>query len=120
MPIYEYECKTCRKILEVLQRISDEPLTQCPHCHGSVVKLVSKSAFHLKGGGWYADGYSSTPEQGGKAVDTGNGSAAKTEIDKTGAQESKSEKKTESKTTESKTTEKKESSKSKKQTAAAT
>lgn len=59
MPIYEYECKSCKKIKEVLQRITDEPLTTCPDCSGTLKKLLSVSAFHLKGGGWSADGYKS-------------------------------------------------------------
>jgi putative FmdB family regulatory protein len=60
MPVYEYECKECEKVFEVQQRIADEPLKQCPDCDGVVKKLMSMSSFQLKGGGWYADGYSST------------------------------------------------------------
>ncbi len=59
MPIYEYECKKCEKIFEVQQKISDDPLSQCPDCGSGVEKLISQSSFHLKGGGWYADGYGS-------------------------------------------------------------
>ncbi len=58
MPIYEYECSECDKVMEVQQRISDSPLETCPDCGGKVKKLVSMSSFQLKGGGWYADGYS--------------------------------------------------------------
>jgi putative FmdB family regulatory protein len=61
MPVYEYECPTCNKIIEVQQRISDDPLSTCPDCGGKVKKLVSMSSFQLKGGGWYSDGYSSKP-----------------------------------------------------------
>lgn len=67
MPVYEYECKECEKVFEVQQRIADEPLKQCPNCDGEVKKLMSMSSFQLKGGGWYADGYSSTPGKGGAA-----------------------------------------------------
>ena len=63
MPIYEYECPTCEKVLEVQQRISDDPLSTCPDCGGKVKKLVSMSSFHLKGGGWYSDGYSSKDQK---------------------------------------------------------
>lgn len=60
MPIYEYECKDCENIFEVQQRMTDKPLETCPDCKGEVKKLISASSFQLKGGGWYADGYSGT------------------------------------------------------------
>ena len=59
MPVYEYECPACEKIIEVQQRMADDPITQCPECDGPVKKIMSRSSFQLKGGGWYADGYSS-------------------------------------------------------------
>ena len=58
MPVYEYECQTCSEITETWQGISDEPLTTCPCCSGPLKKIISMSSFSLKGGGWYADGYS--------------------------------------------------------------
>jgi putative FmdB family regulatory protein len=58
MPIYEYECNQCGKIEEAIQKFSDNPLTTCRHCSGILSKLVSQSSFHLKGAGWFADGYS--------------------------------------------------------------
>lgn len=60
MPVYEYECCKCGKVVEVWQSLSDEPMTDCPDCAGSLKKLISMSSFRLKGGGWYADGYAST------------------------------------------------------------
>lgn len=57
MPIYEYECSKCGSIDEVLQKISDKPLTRCRHCSGKVQKLISHSSFHLKGTGWYITDY---------------------------------------------------------------
>ena len=55
MPIYEYKCTTCGHQLEAIQKFSDEPLTDCPECYKpNLQKLVSSSAFHLKGSGWYA------------------------------------------------------------------
>ncbi|MFA7383021.1 MAG: FmdB family zinc ribbon protein [Desulfurivibrionaceae bacterium] len=60
MPIYEYQCEACQDIIEAQQRLSEEPLTTCPACSGSLKKLISRSSFQLKGGGWYADGYSSS------------------------------------------------------------
>jgi len=76
MPIYEYQCSSCKKIIEVMQRITEEPMSHCPDCHGSVKKLVSMSAFHLKGGGWFADGYSGCSGGNGKSPGNGNGTAS--------------------------------------------
>lgn len=59
MPVYEYECPGCEKVHEVQQRMADDPLSQCPECDGPVKKIMSRSSFQLKGGGWYADGYAS-------------------------------------------------------------
>jgi putative FmdB family regulatory protein len=54
MPIYEYQCQSCEHQLEVLRKISDEPLVTCPECgKDSLRKKVSAAAFRLKGGGWY-------------------------------------------------------------------
>lgn len=57
MPIYEYQCAACGRIVERWQKFSDSPLTICPHCGGSLTKLISNCAFHLKGGGWYVTDY---------------------------------------------------------------
>ena len=54
MPIYEYRCESCGHQLEALQKISDDPLTDCPQCeNGGLRKLVSATAFRLSGSGWY-------------------------------------------------------------------
>jgi putative FmdB family regulatory protein len=58
MPIYEYRCKACGDTFEVLQKFNDAPLRECRHCSGELEKLLSRTAFVLKGGGWFADGYS--------------------------------------------------------------
>ena len=57
MPIYEYRCLACGKQLEALQKVSDRPLRKCPTCAGKLEKLISRTSFQLKGGGWYASGY---------------------------------------------------------------
>ncbi len=62
MPIYEYECPSCGKHYELIQRFSDEPLCICPECGGHVHKLISHSTFILKGTGWYVTDYAS-PEK---------------------------------------------------------
>lgn len=63
MPIYEYECPTHGRF-EVQQRITENALSTCTveACGEPVRKLISSTSFALKGGGWYADGYSSTPK----------------------------------------------------------
>jgi putative FmdB family regulatory protein len=66
MPVYEYECSECGSVIEIQQRISDKPLTDCPECQGPVRKLMSMSSFQLKGGGWYADGYASNGSKSSK------------------------------------------------------
>jgi putative FmdB family regulatory protein len=59
MPLYEYECKDCGRRTEKIQKFSDAPLTACPHCGGAVEKVLHAPAIAFKGGGWYADLYSS-------------------------------------------------------------
>lgn len=54
MPIYEYACKNCGHTLDELQKISDEPLVDCPECGQPELKrLLSAPRFRLKGAGWY-------------------------------------------------------------------
>ena len=54
MPIYEYRCESCSHKLEKLQRMNDGKLVDCPECEQPALKrLVSASAFRLKGSGWY-------------------------------------------------------------------
>ncbi len=74
MPIYEYVCTKCRKHTEVMQRISDAPLTKCSSCSGKLRKLMSSTSFVLKGSGWYKDGYA-TPQSSAKS-DTSTSSTA--------------------------------------------
>ena len=54
MPIYEYQCQSCGHQLEKLQRMNDDPLTDCPDCGEEALnRLVSAAGFRLKGSGWY-------------------------------------------------------------------
>jgi putative FmdB family regulatory protein len=61
MPLYEYQCESCGRRFEKIQKFSDPLVDTCPTCGGPVHKLVSSPAFHLKGTGWYATDY---PHQG--------------------------------------------------------
>ena len=58
MPTYEYSCPACGSF-EKEQRISDPKLTACPTCSSPVQRLISRTSFALKGGGWYSEGYGS-------------------------------------------------------------
>lgn len=57
MPLYEYECQSCGRRTELLQRFGDQPLTTCPECGGKVRKLFSAPAVQFKGTGWYVTDY---------------------------------------------------------------
>ena len=74
MPVYEYECSACGHRFEEWQKITDKPVKVCPKCKArKVERLISQTSFHLKGGGWYGDLYSSA--RPGSGADSG-GSAA--------------------------------------------
>jgi putative FmdB family regulatory protein len=81
MPLYEYECTTCHKHTEKIQKFSDPEITVCPHCGGPLERVLSAPAVSFKGGGWYADGY-------GNAKPSGDG--AKTSSDSKPGTDSKS------------------------------
>ena len=62
MPIYEYECSQCHQTSDALQKVNDPPPEICPRCGAqhTLSRLLSRTSFVLKGGGWYADLYSSS------------------------------------------------------------
>jgi putative FmdB family regulatory protein len=60
MPIYEYKCTECDHELEKLQKMSDDPLTDCPECgKPALKKMISAAGFRLKGSGWYETDFKS-------------------------------------------------------------
>ena len=73
MPIYEYRCAACGHTMEVIQKVNDKPLKKCTECSGALEKLISRSAFQLRGGGWYNEGY------GGQGGSSGSSSPASSE-----------------------------------------
>jgi len=78
MPIYEYVCNKGHEF-EANQRMNDAPLSRCQvdGCRAGVRRVMSRSGFALKGGGWYADGYHGANGKGSKAKNS-NGKAKKT------------------------------------------
>ena len=55
MPIYAYKCESCGHAKDVLQKMSDDPLTKCPSCGSPTFnKQLTAAGFQLKGSGWYA------------------------------------------------------------------
>lgn len=74
MPIYEYRCKGCNQVTEVLQRVSDPPLKRCESCAGRLEKLISRTSFQLKGDGWFAQGYGAKSKK--KPTDSGSSSSS--------------------------------------------
>lgn len=72
MPIYAYRCEACGFEKDVLQKLSDAPLTQCPSCgQASFAKQVTAAGFQLKGSGWYV-----TDFRGGSSASSAAGSTA--------------------------------------------
>ena len=72
MPIYEYRCLACGHQFELMQKFSDPPAETCPACAGMVQKLISRSAFHLKGSGWYVTDYGRNGSAKDKTADKNN------------------------------------------------
>lgn len=102
MPIFEFRCSACGHLEEVLQKHTDPAPDACPKCNAqkTMGKELSLSAFHLKGGGWYKDLYSSssTPAAASGAS-TGSSSTgdAKPASESKPSTETKTETKTEAK-----------------------
>ena len=72
MPIYEYLCTSCGYQFEEVQKFSDPSLDECPDCgENRAERQVSMSSFHLKGGGWYKDGYSNNVSEKQKTEKSG-------------------------------------------------
>lgn len=88
MPIYEYACAACGQRHEVLQKMSEEPLTTCPACGAPKLrKLVSKAGFRLKGTGWYETDFKNDKRHNVvRDEESGSGNAASGEKDKNKAE----------------------------------
>lgn len=81
MPIYAYKCDSCGFAKDVLQKISDPQLAECPSCHaGAFRKQVTAAGFQLKGSGWYVTDFrggngAAAQKSGDKSPETGSGTS---------------------------------------------
>jgi putative FmdB family regulatory protein len=57
MPVYEYQCQSCERMIEKIQKFSDPPLTRCEECGGPLKKVLSPPALVFKGSGFYITDY---------------------------------------------------------------
>ena len=76
MPTYEYLCKSCGKRLEVQQRFTDDPLTECPSCEGPLRKVFGNVGIAFKGSGFYkTDSRGSSKSTASTSSETSGGSS---------------------------------------------
>lgn len=101
MPIYEYRCHKCGSVFELLQKFSDPPIQKHEECGGDVERLISRSGFQLKGGGWYVTDYAKGSGGSGEKSASSDAKPGSAPAESKTASESKS---SESKTSESKPT----------------
>lgn len=105
MPIYEYQCEACGYRLEKLQKMSEDPLVDCPECRETKLrKLVSAAVFRLKGTGWYETDFKTgskrnlvgdgKEEQNSKESASSTGSASSNSTDKPSSSDKPSDKAT--------------------------
>ena len=93
MPIYEYACRKCKHTLDVLQKMSDEPLVECPACGKPALRrLISAPRFRLKGAGWYETDFKKDNQRNVLKKDDEAPAKDKGEGKKEGTSESKPEK----------------------------
>jgi len=99
MPLYEYQCTQCGHRLEIIEKFSDEPSTECPECGGLLERMLSAPAIRFKGSGWYINDYarkdgSSTKESkdpSTKASDSATKSGSTKETGSSSASDSSSD-----------------------------
>jgi len=99
MPTYGYRCGSCGHQFEIVQRISEEPLTTCPKCQGKLSKMLYPVGISFKGSGFYTTDYKGA---GKDSAASSNGSSSSSEGSGDSKPEAKPESKSETKT-ESKT-----------------
>ncbi len=97
MPIYEYACKKCDHKLDALQKMSDDPLLECPECGEPALKrLLSAPRFRLKGKGWYETDFKKDNQRNVHKPDTEAAKSDQAESKAGKSETKKTEKKSES------------------------
>ncbi len=69
MPLYEYLCEACGWTVEVIQRVSEPPLTVCERCGSRLKKVLSPPAVRFKGSGWYVSDYGKSSASSSRPTD---------------------------------------------------
>lgn len=82
MPTYEYVCKSCGHLFEIVQSMRDDPLTECPECGGVLRKVFAPPAISFKGSGFYATDQRKKPVAAGDKGSGDKGSGDKGSGDK--------------------------------------
>jgi putative FmdB family regulatory protein len=87
MPLYEYRCKQCDRVFEVIQKFSDSPLTVHEGCGGELERLLSAPGLQFKGNGWYVTDYArsggakaKSESKNGSTESKGEGSGSSTPV----------------------------------------
>jgi putative FmdB family regulatory protein len=105
MPTYEYVCKQCGHLFEIVQSMRDEALTECPECGGELRKVFAPPAISFKGSGFYATDHgkkgTKTAGEKGEKSDKGDTGEVKTEAASEGTKEAKKDATSPSKTSPS-------------------
>ena len=92
MPIYEYQCQSCGNEVEVIQKVSDDPLKDCPACNKpDLKKKVSAAAFRLSGSGWYETDFKSGNKKNLSGEKKAEKSSAKTNKETTSVSKKKAD-----------------------------
>jgi putative FmdB family regulatory protein len=93
MPTYEYRCRDCGHSFDVVQKMTDDPLTECPNCGGHLRKVFAPPAIAFKGSGFYATDHGKRAKKPDGAKDGGEGAkdGAKSDSKPDGKKESSSE-----------------------------
>ncbi len=87
MPLYEYRCTQCGHRFEKIQKVSDEPIRECPQCKGAVERPLTAPTLQFKGAGWYVNDYAGKSKSGPSGESSSSSTAAPAAESKSAAAE---------------------------------